>query len=155
VGPPKKSKKVFLFLDISKSMIIIPEYNRKENMKYCQGPKCHTYFTKDRLRGPKGNKVYQTRRRTSFYYGNGNMCSTRCQDDWFNQFGDQAIDHFGRTTQPIQLTEDNAWVKDYDYDWNGGDYRRHNFKFINKITNEERNITEQQYDDRNYTINAV
>jgi len=33
VGPPKKSKKVFLFLDFSKPMIIIPEYNRKENMK--------------------------------------------------------------------------------------------------------------------------
>ena len=33
MGPPKKSKKVFLFLDFSKPMIIIPEYNRKENMK--------------------------------------------------------------------------------------------------------------------------
>ena len=40
-------------------MIIIPEYNRKENMKYCQGPRCHTYDTQDRKRGPKGNKVNQ------------------------------------------------------------------------------------------------
>ena len=37
-------------------------------MKYCQGPLCHTYDTKDRKRGPKGNKVNQTRRRTSMYY---------------------------------------------------------------------------------------
>ena len=37
-------------------------------MKLCQGPKCHTYDTTDRLRGPKGMKVPQTRRRSSFYY---------------------------------------------------------------------------------------
>ena len=29
-------------------------------MKYCQGPLCHTYDTKDRKRGPKGNKVNLT-----------------------------------------------------------------------------------------------
>jgi len=28
-------------------------------MKYCQGPLCHTYQTKDRKRGPKGAKVYK------------------------------------------------------------------------------------------------
>ena len=38
-------------------------------MKYCQGVKCHTYKTKDRIRGTKGHKFYQTRRRSSFYYG--------------------------------------------------------------------------------------
>ena len=30
-------------------------------MKYCQGPKCHTYHTKDRIRGHKGDKHYETR----------------------------------------------------------------------------------------------
>jgi len=25
-------------------------------MKYCQGPKCHEHKTKDRIRGPKGDK---------------------------------------------------------------------------------------------------
>ena len=29
-------------------------------MKYCQGPKCHTYDTKDRKRGPKDNKRNET-----------------------------------------------------------------------------------------------
>ena len=37
-------------------------------MKLCQGPLCHTYETQDRLRGPKGAKVRQTRRRSHFYY---------------------------------------------------------------------------------------
>jgi len=33
-------------------------------MKYCQGPKCHEYRTKDRIRGPKGDKHYETRKRS-------------------------------------------------------------------------------------------
>ena len=41
-------------------------------MKYCQGPKCHEYHTKDRIRGSKGDKHYETRKRSSFYYMNGN-----------------------------------------------------------------------------------
>ena len=84
-------------------------------MKYCQGPKCHTYKTKDRIRGTKGNKFYQTRRRSSFYYLGGNACSMQCQGDWFEKFGEQALNHFGRIVEPIKLTEDNAWIKDTDY----------------------------------------
>ena len=76
-------------------------------MKYCQGPDCHTYETKDRLRGPKGNKYYQTRRRSSFYYLGGNACNMRCQDDWFRKFGDQAVNHFGRIHEPIKLKQEN------------------------------------------------
>ena len=48
-------------------------------MKYCQGPKCHTYTTKDRIRGSKGDKHYETRKRSSMYYGDGNFCDQRCQ----------------------------------------------------------------------------
>jgi hypothetical protein len=121
-------------------------------LKYCQGTRCHTYFTKDRLKGTKGNKTYQTRRRSRFYYGGGNFCSYRCQEDWFNDFGDRAIDHYGRTTQPIRLTEENAWIKDYDYHWQSGTHS--NYRFINQVTNEERPITEQQYHDGNYTLNS-
>jgi len=60
-------------------------------LKYCQGTKCHTHRTKDRIKGQQGNKTYQTRRRSNFYYGNGNFCSTWCQNDWFNDFGDRAM----------------------------------------------------------------
>ena len=76
-------------------------------MKYCQGVKCHTYQTKDRIRGTKGNKFYQTRRRSSFYYLGGNACSMICQDDWFRKFGEQAVNHFGRIHERIKLTEVN------------------------------------------------
>ena len=121
------------------------------NLKYCQGPKCHTYYTKDRLKGTKGNKTNQTRRRSNFYYGGGNFCSFNCQNDWFNDFGDRAIDHFGRLTEPKHLNEDNAWFKDYDYEWRSG--TTSNWRFVNKVTNEIRPLTEQQYNDNNYTLN--
>ena len=43
------------------------------NMKYCQGTRCHTYDTKDRKKGSKGNKRNETRKSSSFYYGQGNF----------------------------------------------------------------------------------
>ena len=120
-------------------------------LKLCQGPSCHTYKTKDRLKGQKDNKTFQTRRRSSMYYGNGNFCSMNCQIDWFNIYGDRAIDHFGRTTEPKHLTEQNAWTKDYDWRANADD--SHRYFFVNKITKEQRPLTEDQYNDTNYTLN--
>jgi len=107
--------------------------------------------TQDRLKGQKDNKTYQTRRRSSFYYGNGNFCSLWCQNDWFNKYGDQAIDHFGRLTTAKHLTEDNAWSKSYDY--NGYRNLPDEHYFLNGITKERRPITEEQYRDNNYTLN--
>jgi len=122
------------------------------DLKLCQGTKCHTYYTKDRLKGIKGSKTYQTRRRSSMYYGGSNFCSTRCQDDWFNDFGDKAINHFGRLTEPKHLTEHNAWVKRYYY--RGYDNLPDEHYFDNTITEERRPLTKQQYDDSNYTLNT-
>ena len=117
------------------------------NLKLCQGTKCHTYTTKDRIRGSKGDKHYETRRRSSFYYGNDNFCSLNCQTDWFNTFGDRAINHFGRITQPIKLTEENAWEKDYDYDWQSG--TTSNWRWVNSLTNQRIPITKEEYNNKN------
>ena len=121
-------------------------------LKLCQGPSCHQYHTKDRLKGPKGNKTYQTRRRSGFYYGGNNFCSFQCYNDWFNKFGDRAIDHFGRTTEVKHLTEDNAWTKDINWRLDNSDELR--YYFVNGITKEQRPLTKAQYDDTNYTINT-
>ena len=121
------------------------------DLKLCQGTRCHTYMTQDRIRGSKGDKVYQTRRRSSFYYGGSNFCSLNCQNDWFNDFGDKAIDHFGRTTEPKKLTEHNAWRKDYD--WRHGVDEGHLYYYYNPLTKERRPLTEAQYNDNNYTLN--
>ena len=84
-------------------------------LKYCQSHKCHTYDTKDRKRGSKNNRVNQTRRRSSFYYGGGNFCSLNCYNDWADQFMERAIDSVsGRINEPLTLTEENAWRKQYN-----------------------------------------
>ena len=112
-------------------------------MKYCQGPKCHTYRTKDRIKGPKGNKTNQTRRRSSFHYLGGNACSMNCERDWYDKFGERAINHFGRIVEPIKLTEENAWYKDYDYDWQSGTTR--NWRGVNQLNNRQIPMTKEQY----------
>ena len=119
-------------------------------MRYCQGPLCHTYETKDRLRGPKGDKTYQTRRRSSFYYLGGNACDTRCQQDWFDKFGDQAVNHFGRIHEPIKLTEENAWRKIERYSWqmNNGEPQ---YYWWNSLTEQEQPLTEEQYENPDIT----
>tara|TARA_Y100000310_G_scaffold56130_1_gene51457 strand:+ start:130 stop:498 length:369 start_codon:yes stop_codon:yes gene_type:complete len=119
-------------------------------MKYCQGPICHKYKTKDRIRGPKGAKYYQTRRRSNFYYLGGNACGMYCERDWFEKFGDQAVNHFGRIHEPIKLTEENAWTKDYDYDWNAEE-KQSNWHWLNTLTNERIPMTKEQYQDENFT----
>ena len=72
-----------------------------------------------------------------------------CQIDWFDIYGDRAIDHFGRTTEPKHLNENNAWTKTYD--WNSNDDRI--YIYVNGITKEQRPLTEEQYRDTNYTLN--
>ena len=122
------------------------------DLKLCQGPDCHTYHTKDRLKGQKGNKTYQTRRRSSLYYGNGNFCSWVCLNDWLSIYIEQALDHFGRTTEPKHLTEHNAWQKTYD--WSGGYDDDHRvYVYRNGITKEQRPLTKDQYNDTSYTLN--
>ena len=116
-------------------------------MKYCQGTKCHEYRTKDRIRGTKGNKCYQTRRRSSFYYGNNNFCSQNCMYDWINEHIEHALNHFGRTTEPKKTMCDQAWYKDYI--WRGGG--NHNHFLINDLLGQRIPITKQQYDDTNLT----
>ena len=110
-------------------------------MKYCQGPKCHTYRTKDRIRGPKGAKHYQTRRRSSMIYDD-NFCSQTCANDWFENFGERAINHFGRIVEPKKTECDNAWYKEYD--WRNGT----NHYFVNDLLGQRIPITSQQYNDK-------
>ena len=120
-------------------------------MKYCQGPECHTYKTKDRIRGHKGDKHYQTRRRSSMIYDD-NFCSQRCADDWFVKFGNLALDHFGRIHEPKRTDASGAWYKDYR--WNRTEttgQSRYNHYIVNDLLGQRIPITEQQYQDKNFT----
>ena len=114
-------------------------------MKYCQGTKCHEYKTKDRIKGVKGSKSYQTRRRSNFWYGKGNFCSMNCYNDWFVTHGEQAINHFGRVTEPKKVMCDQAWYKERDW------RQDHAYYFVNDLLGQRIPITKQQYDDTNLT----
>ena len=120
-------------------------------MKYCQGTKCHEYKTKDRIKGTKGSKSYQTRRRSNFYYGKNNFCSLNCQNDWFEVNGNRAIDHFGRLTEPKKVMADSGWYKDYKYKYNSNGRSTYDYVFVNDLLGERIPITEQQYDDKQLT----
>ena len=111
--------------------------------KYCQGPKCHEHKTKDRIKGSKGDKHYETRKRSSFYYLGGNACDMRCQSDWFTLHGQRAVDHFGRIHEPKRVGCDSAWYKDYR--WSSG--QNYNHYFVNDLLGQRIPITQQQYDD--------
>ena len=121
-------------------------------MKYCQGPKCHEYRTKDRIRGHKGDKHYETRKRSSLPYAN-EWCSMQCYNDWLSKFGTRAVDHFGRIHEPKRTSASVAWYKDSKYiGWNDSntDVRYDHF-FVNDLLGERRPITQQQYQDQNLT----
>ena len=70
----------------------------------------------------------------------------QCQADWFDVYGSRALDHFGRLTQPRVLTRDNAWRVRRTWSY---DDRPNTFYVYNYLTEEERPITEQQYDNAN------
>ena len=109
-------------------------------MRYCQGTQCHTYHTKDRIRGQKGDKHYETRKGILYH---GEFCSMLCQNDWLTKFAARAIDHFGRTHEPKRTDCDSAWYKDYDWRANG-----HLYYFINDLLGQRIPITKQQYDNQ-------
>ena len=118
-------------------------------LKLCQGTECHTYHTKDRIRGSKGDKHYETRKRSSFYYGKGNFCDQRCMYDWINKHIEHGLDHFGRITEPKRTDASGAWYKDCRYmNHTNGRYNYNHF-FVNDLLGQRIPITEQQYDDKN------
>ena len=114
--------------------------------KYCQGPLCHTHKTKDRIRGPKGDKHYETRKRSSFYYLQGNACSMICQNDWFDKFGEMAVNHFGRIHEPKRTSASGAWYKHRD--WRG--YDNNVYYIVNDLLGERQPITQAQYNDESF-----
>ena len=120
--------------------------------KLCQGPSCHMYDTTDRKRGPKGNKRNITRNVGTYNYGSGNFCTLGCQDDWSKENMDRAIDYIGRLREPKAMTPENSWVKRCGY--RNGNYDVRQYYYRNVCTNEERVLTEQQYNNEGYTLNT-
>ena len=70
-----------------------------------------------------------------------------CERDWFNVYGERALNHFGRITEAKVLTTDNAWRVLRDYNWDNRS--QDTFYVYNYLTEERRPITEQQYNNDN------
>ena len=121
--------------------------------KLCQGPSCHRYDTTDRKRGPKGNKRNITRNVGTYNYGGGNFCTLTCYNDWASEFMDRAVDYFGRLTQPLVMLPENSWTKRRRYTWERDEHVS-TYYYRNICTNEERALTEQQFNDSTYTLNT-
>ena len=121
--------------------------------KLCQGPSCHMYDTMDRKRGPKGNKRNMTRHVSRWGYGNKIFCTLTCYNDWASEHMDRAVDYIGRLREPKAMTPEHSWEKRQRYSWqmeNG----ESEYYYYNMATTEQRPLTEQQYNDNNYTLNT-
>ena len=122
--------------------------------RLCEGPSCHMYDTSDRKRGPKGNKRNMTRKVGQYGYGKKNFCTLTCYNDWADEYMDRAIDYIGRLREPKAMTPENSWDKRRRYNWQDDGVHVSAYYYRNICTNEERAITEQQYNDDNYTLNT-
>ena len=110
----------------------------------CQGPRCHTYETQSRVRGPKGNKVLRTRT-ARFDTDDANkgwiniweyyFCDERCLHAWLRDHLTQLINYVGLKTNP-QETPINI-VTETRQDWAGRDYTRTTIKLLNQQLNDD------------------
>ena len=76
---------------------------------YCQGPRCHTYNTHSRVRGPKGDKVLRTRFARCDYnaehtnsWGEDYFCDDRCLHAWLKDNLNQIMGMKGLRTEPLE-----------------------------------------------------
>jgi len=79
---------------------------------HCQNPKCHHYDTTDRVRGPKGNKVYVTRNSTNYF---GIACTFHCLYEYWKANSEaiaRAIPERPKQSRPYNtyLNDNNEWV---------------------------------------------
>ena len=110
----------------------------------CQGPRCHTYDTQSRVRGPKGNKVLRTRT-ARYATDNPNtgwinnweyyFCDERCLHAWLKDNLNQLINYVGLKTNPQETPITFETVTRQD--WAGRDYTRTTIKLLNETTDND------------------
>ena len=113
-----------------------------DNKKWCQNPRCPERKASTQIRGTKGKKYYQSLK--AGWYGNRNFCTLNCYNEWSNKYIDQAIDNLGiRIVEPVKLSMENAWSKDYKWRHSGDGADVHYLE--NKLMGIRIPITEHQY----------
>ena len=101
--------------------------------RYCQGPKCHTRHTQDRIRGVKGSKVLRTRKIAINKWNENNVwshfCSQGCWNDFMHKHWDEFIRLHPRTAPletPIEVTKEDKT------DWHGNPYKQKIIKEVDE-----------------------
>ena len=122
--------------------------------KLCQGPSCHMYDTTDRKRGPKGNKKNYTRTVGQYGYGDRNFCTLSCQNDCWAEHGTRAVEYIGILRERKAMLPENSWSKQKRYSWDDDFNTLGHYYYHNMCTNEDRPLTEQQFNDNTYTLNT-
>ena len=89
------------------------------------------------------------------YYGSGNFCSQNCYNDWAGTYIDRAIDYFGRLTEPKKVLCDDAWYKDYKYNYDNNSSTNYHHYLLNDLLGRKIPITEEQYNDANFNISSI
>ena len=121
-----------------------------QNTEWCQNPRCPERKVSTQIRGTKGKKYYQSLKAGG--YGNGNFCTLNCYNEWSNKYIDRAIDNLGvRIGEPVKLSMENAWRKDYKYLYSGDGESSYLHYLENKLMGIKIPITEQQYDSIGYS----
>jgi hypothetical protein len=111
----------------------------------CQGPKCHTYDTQSRVRGPKGSKVLRTRNArfdlnvSRDWIDNWEyfFCDERCMNNWLDVHMTQLISFVGLKTKPSETPVDV--IKEQMDGWRGK-FVRTTIKLLSEQTNDD-NVT--------------
>ena len=112
----------------------------------CQGPKCHTYDTQSRVRGPKGAKVLRTRNAryevdNSYTWSSPweqYFCDERCMNKWLAKHMTQLINYVGISNKPKETPIDI--VQEQLTNWSGEKYFRTTIKLLSEQMNDD-NIT--------------
>jgi hypothetical protein len=110
----------------------------------CQGPKCHTYETQSRIRGPKHSKVLRTRQAamnigTDFYEATINstfayFCDDRCFKDWTDVHLARLMNIVGIKTRPSETPIEV--IKETKTGWRG-EYVDTTIKLLNQPTQDD------------------
>ena len=117
-----------------------------QDTTWCQNPRCPERKVSTQIRGTKGKKYYQSSKASG--YGNGNFCTLNCYNEWSDKYIDRAIANLGiRIGEPIKLSMESAWSKNYNYRWNNTSNDRNDQHYLeNKLMGIRIPITEAQYD---------
>ena len=119
-----------------------------DNRMWCQNKKCPEKKNVNQIRGTKGHKYYQSNLIRA--YGYKYWCSMGCREEWWEENKDTCLRAVGLLTKPVKLPMENAWSKNYTWNYSGDGNNSDRHYLENKLMGIRIPITEQQYDSIGY-----